>query len=61
MIQDKLKALIAAAVGFGCSWASLRFPQIGQLLTPEIQAAIVAAAMGLAVYHTPNTPQAPTT
>ena len=59
MIQDKLKALVAAAVSFGCTWAAARFPQAAQFLTPEIQATIVGVVMGLAVYHTPNIPQAP--
>lgn len=58
-VSDKLKALIASAVSFGCTWAAARFPQIGQILTPEVQAAIVGIVMGFAVYHTPNIPSAP--
>lgn len=57
-IQDKLKALIAAAVSFGCTWAAGRFPQAAQILTPEIQASIVGIVMGFAVYFTPNLPPA---
>ena len=54
MLLDKLKALAAALVGFLCSWASLRFPQVGQFLTPEIQATIVGAVVGLIVHQVPN-------
>lgn len=56
MVQDKLKALVAAVVSFACAWAAGRFPQAAQILTPEIQASIVGIVMGLVVYHTPNLP-----
>ena len=58
-LQNQLKALVAAAVSFGCTWAAGRFPAAAQLLTPEIQATIVGVVMYFAVYHTPNVP--PTT
>lgn len=59
-LSDKLKALVAAGVSFGCTWAAGRFPQAATFLTPEIQATIVGVVMGLVVYHTPNVQQPPT-
>jgi len=58
-LTDKLKALIAAAVSFACTWAAARYPQAAQILTPELQASIVGIVMGFAVYFTPNVPVPP--
>lgn len=51
MILDKAKALVAAAVAFGATWAATKF---GFELSPEIQGTIVGIITSLFVYFTPN-------
>jgi membrane associated rhomboid family serine protease len=48
---DKLKALVAAGVGFVATWVMAKF---GFDLSVEIQAAIIAAVMGVIVWIVPN-------
>ncbi len=55
-LQTQVKALIAAAVGFGTMWAAQRFGiKIDQ---PEIQAAIVGVILHQMTYWFPNAPTA---
>jgi hypothetical protein len=48
---DKLKAIVAAVVGFGTVWVSRK---LGFSLDPSVEAAIVSAIMGVVVWAVPN-------
>lgn len=58
MIQEKLKSFVGATVALIFTWVPARFPQTAQFLTPEIQALVVGAIVGVVVHQVPNTPTA---
>ncbi len=56
ILQQRLKAVFAALLSFLATWSAARFPAIGQILTPEVQATIVGLITGFVVHQVPNKP-----